>query len=76
MGEADIIRTGWIEALINPVMAEVTLDCGLFFIVKANGMVRAFINAKLTSGAFLGVKDDDPVFPFHYGFHWAGLCTG
>jgi hypothetical protein len=76
MGEADIIRTGRIEAIINPVMAEVTLGCDLLFIVKANGMVRAFLNTKLTSGAFLGVEDDDPVSPFHDGFHWAYLCAG
>jgi hypothetical protein len=76
VGEADIIGSGRIETLINPVMAEIALGCGLFFIVKANSMVRAFINAKLTSIAFLGVKYNDPVFPFHYGFHWAYLCTG
>jgi hypothetical protein len=76
VGEADIIGTGRIEAVINPMMAEIALGCGLFFIVKTNGMVRTFINAKLTPGAFLLVKDDDPVFPFRYGFHWAGLCTG
>jgi hypothetical protein len=39
-------------------------------------MVRAFIDTKLTPGAFLVVKDDDPVFSFHYGFHWTCLCTG
>jgi hypothetical protein len=76
MGEADIIGTGRIEALINPMMAKIALGCGLFFIVKANGMVRAFIDANLTSIAFLRVKDDDPVFPFHDGLHRAGLHTG
>jgi len=76
MGEADVIRTGRIETMINPVMAEVTLGCDLLFIVKANGMVRAFLNTKLTSGAFLGVEDDDPVSPFHDGFHRAYLCAG
>jgi len=73
VGEADIIGTGRIEALINPVMAEIALGHGLVFIVKANGMVRTFIDAKLTPGAFLVVKDDDPIFPFHYGFYWTGL---
>jgi hypothetical protein len=58
------------------MMAEITLGCGLFFLVIANGMVGAFINAKLTSGAFLEVKDDDPVFPFHDGVFGAGLRTG
>ena len=75
VGEADIIGTGRIEAFINPVMAEIALDCGLFFIVKANGMVRAFIDAKLAPGAFFIVKDDDPVFPFHYGVFGADLCA-
>ena len=76
MGEADIIRTGRIEALINPVMTKIALGYGLSIFVKANGMVRAFIDTKLTPSAFLIVKDDDPVFPFHYGFHWTCLCTG
>ena len=76
MGEADIVRTGRIEAVIDPVMAEIALGCRLFFIVKANGIVRALVDAKLTSGAFIGVKDDDPVFSSCYGFCWACLCTG
>lgn len=76
VGETDIIGTGRIKALINPVMAEIALGHGLVFIVKANGMVRTFIDAELTPGAFLVVKDDDPIFPFHDGFHWTGLCTG
>ena len=73
MGETDVIGTSRIEALINPVVAKIALGCSLIFIVKANGMVRAFIDAKLTPGAFLIVKDDNSVFPFPYGLHWAGL---
>jgi hypothetical protein len=76
MGEADVIRTGWVETVIHPVMAEVALSCNLSILIKANSMVRAFLNAKPTPGAFLEVKDDDPIFPFHDGFHWAYLCTG
>jgi hypothetical protein len=75
MGEADIIGTGRIEPVINPMMAEIALGCGFSIIVKANGMVRAFIDAKLTPGASLIVKDDNPIFPFHYSFSWAGLRT-
>jgi hypothetical protein len=44
--EAGIIITGLIEAVINPVMAEIALGYGLFSIVKANGMVRTLIDAK------------------------------
>jgi hypothetical protein len=56
-------------------MAEIALGHHLFLFVKPNGMVRAFIDAKLTPVAFIVVKDDDPVFSFCYGFHWACLCT-
>ena len=75
MREADIVGTGRIEALIDPVMAEIALGRGLFFIVKANSMIRAFIDAKLTSSAFLLVKDDDPVGPFRDGLRWTCVCT-
>jgi hypothetical protein len=75
VGEADVVSTGRIESVINPMMAKITLGRRLFFIVKANGMVRAFIDAKPTPGTFFVVKDDDSVFPFRYGFHWACLRT-
>ena len=75
VGEADVVGASRIEPVINPMMAEIALGCGLFFIVKTNGVVRAFVDAKLTPGAFPVVKDDNPVFPFRYGFHWARLCT-
>jgi len=75
VGEADIIGTGWIEAVINPMMAEIALGRRLSVLVKADGMVRAFIDAKLTPGASLIVKDDNPVFPFYYGIFGAGLHT-
>ena len=73
MGKADIISTGRIEALVYPVMAEITLGGSLSFTVKMNGMVRAHIDAKLTPGAFLLVKNDDPVFPFRDPFNRAGF---
>jgi len=76
VGEADIIGTGRIQTFVNPVMAEIALDCDLLFVVKANGMVRAFIDAKLAPGAFLSVEDDDVVFPFHDGLRRTYLCTG
>ncbi len=75
VSKADVISAGRIEAMIHPMMAEIALGCGLFFIVEVNGVVRAFVDAKLTAGAFLVVKDDDPVFPFRYGFLRACLCT-
>jgi len=76
VGEADIIGTGWIESLINPVIAEVALDCDLSILVKTNGMIRAFIDAKLTPRSFLVIKDDNPVFPFRYGLHYCFLSPG
>ena len=76
VGKADVVGTCGIKSVINPMMAEITLGHGLLFIVKANGMVRTFIDAKLTPIAFFVVKDDDAVFPFRYGLHWACLHTG
>ncbi len=76
VGEADIIGASRIEAFINPMMAEIALGYGLLFIIKTNGMVRAFVDAKLAPGAFLKVKDDNAIFPFHYGFCGASVCAG
>ena len=75
MGEADVVSTGRIEPVINPMMAKITLGRRLFFIVITDRMVRAFIDAKLTPGASLVVKNDDPVFPLCYGLYWACFCT-
>jgi len=61
---------------INPVIAEIALDCDLSILVKANGVVRAFVDAKLTPRAFLVIKDDNPVFPFRYGLHYCFLSPG
>jgi len=76
VGEADIIGTGRIEAVINPMMAEIALGRCPSVLVKANGMVGAFIDAKPTPGASLIVEDDDPVLPLHDGIFGAGLHTG
>jgi hypothetical protein len=76
VGEADVVGTGRIKSVIHPMMAEITFGCNLFLIVIANGMVRAFVDAKLTPVAFFVVKDDDPVSPLRYGFQWACLYTG
>ncbi len=39
-------------------------------------IIRAFIDAKLTPGAFLAVKDDNPVLPFEDCFGRENFLAG
>jgi hypothetical protein len=76
VGKTDIVSTGWIEPVIHPVGAEVTLLSCLLGSVKGDGTERACINARLTSRASFTVEDDDSILPLNNGLLRAGLPTG
>jgi hypothetical protein len=80
VGEADIVCTGRIEAVIDPVGAEVTLLSGSVNCVEDDGSVRACLKAGLAPRAAFPVEDDDSVLPlgdslFRAGLHARGSVT-
>jgi len=75
VGKTDIVSTGWIEPVIHPVGAEVTLLSCLLGSVKGDGTERACINARLTSRASFTVQDDDSILPLDNGLLKTGFPT-
>jgi hypothetical protein len=81
VGKTDIVSTGWIEPLIHPVEAEVTLLSCPLGSVKGDGSERACINTHLTSRASFSVQDDDSILPLDNGLFrarphaWGGITV-
>ena len=75
VGEANIIGTGRVEAVIHPVGAKVTFLSRSFSPVEGDGSVRAYLEARLTARATFPVEDDDPVLPLGDGLLGTGVHT-
>jgi hypothetical protein len=74
-GRTDVVGTGGNKPLVYPVIAEITLLCDRFILVKLNGTVWACFDADLTSGAQVILHDYNAVFSFADGFFGTGLGT-
>jgi hypothetical protein len=75
MCRTDIVGTGGNKPLVHPVIAEITLLCDGFILVKLNGIVWACFDTGLTSGAQVIIHDNNAVFSFADGFFGAGPGT-
>jgi hypothetical protein len=75
MGRTDVVGTGGNKPLVYPVIAEITLLCDGFILVKLNDIVWACFNTGLTSGAQVIIHDNNTVFSFADGFFGTGLGT-
>ena len=75
MCRTDVVGTGGNKPLVHPVIAEITLLCDGFILVKLNGIVWACFDAGLTSGAQVILHDYNAVFSFADGFFGTGLGT-
>jgi hypothetical protein len=75
MCRTDIVGTGGNKPLVHPVIAEITLLCDGFILVKLNGIVWACFDTGLTSGAQVIIHDNNAVFSFADGFFRTGLGT-
>ena len=65
MSQADIVGTCRNKSHIYPVMAEGTLLCYAFILVKRNGIIRTCFNTRLTSGALIVIHDYNAIVPFY-----------
>ncbi len=59
VGQADIIGTGRIEALLHPVIAEIAFDGNIPLLVKPDCIVRTRLQTGSAAGARVSINQDD-----------------
>jgi hypothetical protein len=75
MRRADIVGTGGNKPPVHPVMAEMTLLCLGFILVKRHGIVGTRFDTGLTSGTQMIINDNKAVFSLADGFFRTSLDT-
>jgi hypothetical protein len=75
MCRTDIVGTGGNKPPVHPVIAEITLLCDGFILVKPNGIIGACFDTSLTAVTQAIIHDNNAVFSFADGFFRTGLGT-
>ncbi len=75
MGQADIIGTGRDQALVHPVMTEITFAGLAGFFIKSNRLVGTGFDAGGAAVAGLVIQNHQTVVPLGDRFHGAGIKT-
>ena len=75
MRRADIVGTGGNKPPVHPVIAEMTLLCDVFSLVKHHGIVGTRFDTGLTSGTQIIIHDNNAVISLTDGFFRTSLDT-